>query len=215
MLLGPIKLALKVVGLLISSVVVYFAFGFVQIWLAGHQHSHRVSDAIVVFGTRQDNCVPSPTLAGRLDEVVRLYELHLAPRVVVTGGRQPGDSCTEAQASRYYLVARGIPRSVILEGGGNDTWENIASSLPLITQNNIHSVLIVSDPFHVYRAGRIAAALGLDPAPSATTSTFVVGRASVSYYFGETLRVGMGRILGYQRMSEWLGGIKKVSSVTP
>ena len=145
MLLGPIKLALKVVGLLISSVVVYFAFGFVQIWLAGHQHSHRVSDAIVVFGTRQDNCVPSPTLAGRLDEVVRLYELHLAPRVVVTGGRQPGDRCTEAQASRYYLVARGIPRSVILEGGGNDTWENIASSLPLITQNNIHTVLIVSD----------------------------------------------------------------------
>lgn len=215
MLFGPIKLVLKVIGLLLSSILVYFLFGFVQIWLAGHQHSHRVSDAIVVFGTRQDNCVPSPTLAARLDEVVRLYQLHLAPWVVVTGGRQPGDRCTEAQSSRYYLQARGIPKSVILEGGGSDTWDNVATSLPVMSQHNIHTVLIVSDPFHVYRAGRIAAALGLDPAPSATTTTFVKGRAAVSYYFGETLRVGVGRILGYQRLSEWLGGVKKVTSVTP
>ena len=85
MLFGPIKLLLKIIALFLSSVLLYFAFGFVQIWLAGHQHSHRVSDAIVVFGTRQDNCVPSPTLAGRLDEVVRLYELHLAPRALALG----------------------------------------------------------------------------------------------------------------------------------
>ena len=215
MLFGPLKFVLKIIGLLISSVVLYFAFGFVQIWLAGHQHSHRVSDAIVVFGTRQDNCVPSPTLAARLDEVVRLYQLHLAPWVVVTGGRQPGDRCTEAQASRYYLQARGIRQGVILEGGGADTWDNVASSLPVMNQHHIHSILIVSDPFHVYRASRIAAALGLDPAPSATTTTFVVGRAAASYYFGETLRVGVGRILGYQRLSEWLGGVKKVTNTAP
>ena len=215
MLFGPIKLVLKIIALFLSSVLLYFAFGFVQIWLAGHQHSHRVSDAIVVFGTRQDNCVASPTLAARLDEVVRLYQLHLAPWVVVTGGRQPGDRCTEAQASRFYLQARGIPHTVILEGSGNDTWNNVDSSLPVMAQHHIHSVLVVSDPFHVYRASRIAAALGLDPAPSATTTTFVVGRAAASYYFGETLRVGVGRIIGYQRLSEWLGGVKGVTSIRP
>ena len=215
MLFGPLKFVIKLIGLLLASIVTYLLFGFVQIWLAGHEHSHRASDAIIVMGTRQDNCVPSPTLVGRLDEVVRLYNLHLAPWVVVTGGRQPGDRCTEAQASRYYLRTHGIPPHVILEAGGADTWNNIASAVPIMSTHRIHSVLVVSDPFHVFRACRIAAAQGLDPAPSATTSTYVIGRAAASYYFGETLRVGVGRLLGYERLSEWLGGVKKVTSVTP
>ena len=130
MIFGPFKLILRIISFVLSLLLLYFAFGFVQIWYAGREHSHQPSDAIMVMGTRQDNCVPSPTLAGRLEEVVRLYNLPLAPWVVVTGSKQPGDVCTEAQASAKYLVQHGVPGRVILQAGGADTWQNVSSALP-------------------------------------------------------------------------------------
>jgi len=210
---GPFKMILRIISFVLSLLLLYFAFGFVQIWYAGREHSHQPSDAIMVMGTRQDNCVPSPTLAGRLEEVVRLYNLHLAPWVVVTGSKQPGDVCTEAQASAKYLVQHGVPGRVILQAGGSDTWQNVSSALPILNAHQIHSVLIVSDTFHVYRATQIAKSQGLEAASSATTTSFVKGSHLTSYYFGETFRVAVGRIVGYQRLSQWTSTVKDVVPV--
>ena len=213
MIFGPFKMILRIISFVLSLLLLYFAFGFVQIWYAGREHSHQPSDAIMVMGTRQDNCVPSPTLAGRLDEAVRLYNLHLAPWVVVTGYKQPGDVCTEAQASARYLVQHGIPGRVILQAGGSDTWQNVSSALPVLSAHQIHSVLIVSDTFHVYRATQIAKNQGLEAAASATTTSFVKGSNLTTYYFGETFRVAVGRIVGYQRLSQWTSTVKDVVPV--
>lgn len=213
MIFGPIKLIIRIISFVLSALILYFAFGFVQIWYAGREHSHQPSDAIMVFGTRQNNCVPSPTLAGRLDEAVRLYNLHLAPWVVVTGFKQPGDVCTEAQASKMYLVSHGVPGRVILEGGGSDTWQNVSTSLPIMAAHQIHSVLIVSDTFHAYRATQIAKDQGLQAAPSATTTSFVKGSHLMSYYFGETFRVAIGRIVGYKTLSDWTSTARSVTNI--
>ena len=213
MIFGPIKLVLKIISGLLAALLLYFGVGFVQIWMAGREHSHRVSDAIIVMGTRQNNCVPSPTLAGRLDEVVRLYDLHLAKWVVVTGGKQPGDRCTEAQASSMYLRARGIPGRVILLGDGADTWQNVSTAAPIMKAHSIHTLLVVSDTFHVYRASQICSAQGFDPAPSATTTSFVKGSHLTSYYLGEILRVAVGRIVGYKTLSDWTTTAKEVVPV--
>ncbi len=213
MIFGPFKLILKIISLFLSIVILYFAFGFVQIWMAGREHSHRPSDAILVFGTRQNNCVPSPTLAGRLDEAVRLYNLHLAPWVVVTGFKQPGDVCTEAQASARYLIQHGVPARVILQGAGTDTWQNVSTTMAVMNAHQIHSVLVVSDTFHVYRCTQIAKAQGLDAVPSATTTSFVKGSHLLTYYLGETFRVGIARIVGYQRLSQWTATAREVVPV--
>src|SRR4051812_1650986 len=61
------------------------------------------ADAIVVLGAAQYNGHPSPVLRARLDHAADLWKQHYAPVIVVTGGKVPGDTSTEAGASAAYL----------------------------------------------------------------------------------------------------------------
>jgi len=95
LIFGPFKLVLRIISLVLSMVVLYFSVTFVQIWLTGHEHSNAKAQAILVFGTTEDNGVPSPELKARLNHALHLYREHRAPLMVVTGGNRPGDSFTE------------------------------------------------------------------------------------------------------------------------
>ena len=63
-----------------------------------------------MLGAAQYDGRPSPQLAARLDHALELYRMGVAP-MVVTGGNQPGDRFTEAEASTNYLVDRGVPET--------------------------------------------------------------------------------------------------------
>ena len=66
-----IKVVAKTIGLVVFVLVVYFGVTFVQIWMRGHEHTSRSAQAILVFGTTEDNGVPSPELTARLDQTRR------------------------------------------------------------------------------------------------------------------------------------------------
>ena len=91
MIFGPIKLVLKIVSLVMSLIILYFGITFVQIWMRGGEHSTQNAQAILVFGTAQNNCVPSFELAARLQGALYLFNAHRAPLIAVTGGKQRGD----------------------------------------------------------------------------------------------------------------------------
>ena len=203
MIFGPIKLVLRIISLMATIVVVYFAVTFVQIWLTGHQHSSSNAQAIFVFGTAEDNGVPSPELQARLDHALALWKDHRAPWIVVTGGKRPGDVYTESGVSATYLIAHGVPGSAIIRGYGSDTWQNVATSLPSMQRNHIVTVLTVTDPFHEDRAMAISSSQGLTPFPSPVDDKSM---STWNYYFKETFEVGVGRIIGFERLSQWTGG---------
>ena len=114
-------------------------------------------DAIVVMGAAQYDGRPSPQLAARLDHVVTLYAEGLAPFVVVTGGKQPADRFTEAEASRDYLVERGVPAdAILLESEGRTTYESMEGVADLLEARGLRRVLVVTDPFHSLRSRMIA-----------------------------------------------------------
>src|SRR5688572_26090088 len=69
----------------------------------------RVADAIVVLGAAQYAGRPSPVLRARLDHALELWQRHLARVIVVTGGRGPGDTTTEAAVAKRYIIRRGVP----------------------------------------------------------------------------------------------------------
>jgi len=94
--------------------VAYLGFTFAQVWMASRRDQARPADAIVVLGAAQFNGVPSDILRARLDHAHDLYERGMAPVIVVTGGKQPGDRFTEAGASAAYLHTRGVPDDDIL-----------------------------------------------------------------------------------------------------
>jgi uncharacterized SAM-binding protein YcdF (DUF218 family) len=210
MIFWPFKLAMKIVSLLFSLLILYFAVTFVQIWLTGHEHSNQSAQAILVFGTTEDNGTPSPELTDRLHHALVLYNEGRAPWVVVTGGKLPGDLATEAAVSATYLESHGVPKAKILLGYGNDTWQNVSTVMPVLKLHHIVKVLTVTDPFHEYRAMAISSAQGLSPQPSPVSNSPTIHFSLWLYYMKETLEVGVGRIIGYGTLSSWTAPASKI-----
>ncbi len=207
MIFWPIKLAFRIVTLVVLVVVGYFAVTFVQIWLTGRHHSNANAQAILVFGTAELNGRPSAELKARLTEALTLYDAKRAPVIAVTGGNLPGDHYTEAGVSATYLEAHGVPRRRIIVGGGDDTWQNVQSVAGKLLARHLVSVLVVTDPFHEDRAMANASAQGLSPLPSPVANSPTVNFSLWRYYLKETIAVGLGRIVGYGTLSSWSRGL--------
>src|SRR5207248_5931118 len=200
-------IALKVVAGLVAAIVFYVIVTFAQVWLASRRDSAHKAQAIVVFGAAQYNGRPSEVLKARLDHAVDLYQRRVAPYIVVTGGKQPGDNFTEATASADYLHAKGVPDSDILrEVSGHSSWQSLASTAAFLKVRHIKDVILVSDPFHSLRIGGMASELGLDASTSPTRTSPITGFDAATYMGRETLAVAVGRIVGFRREA----GVKTV-----
>jgi len=200
-------IALKVVAAALSALVLYGVVTFVQVWLAARRDSTHRAEAIVVFGAAQYNGRPSAVLKARLDHAVDLYYSHVAPYIVVTGGRQPGDQFTEATASADYLHTKGVPDNDILrEVSGHSSWQSLASTAAFLKVRHIRDVVLVSDPFHSLRIGGMASELGLDGSTSPTRTSPITGLDAATYMGRETVAVAVGRIVGFRREA----GVKNV-----
>ena len=182
----------------------YYSVSLWQVWSTGRSDQARDVDAIVVMGAAQYDGRPSPQLAGRLDHVIELWPQGLAPIVVVTGGKQPGDRFTEAEASADYLVERGIPESaIVLENDGRSTFEslhNVADLLNEESSGSKMSVLVVTDPYHSLRSRLIAQDAGLIAYVSPTGQSVVRGGQSARRSLLEAGGVAVGRIVGFGRL---------------
>jgi uncharacterized SAM-binding protein YcdF (DUF218 family) len=203
MLLAPFRWALKILALLVAAVVLYFAVTLVQVWLTSRHYDPHPAGAIVVMGAAQDNGVPTKDLAARLDEALILYRAGFAKEIMVTGYKELGDVHTEAEASATYLEAHGVPRSAILEAGGDNSYENLADAAPQLLARQDGVVLVTTDPFHEDRSMAIASSLGLTPSPTPTQTSPITGVATIPYFLKETIGVGFGRIIGWDHL-EWL-----------
>ena len=125
---------------------------FVQVWRAARRDDARPSDAIVVLGAAQYDGTPSPVLAARLDHALDAVRRRIAPMIVVTGGRQPGDRFTEATAAATYLHEHGVPDDAILrETTGRSSWESLAAAARFLKERDMTRVVLVSDPYHAAR----------------------------------------------------------------
>jgi vancomycin permeability regulator SanA len=194
----PLRLAVRLALLAGVVAVGYLAVTGFQVWRAGREDHAGPADAIVVLGAAQYDGRPSPVYKARLDHAADLYERDLAPLVLVTGGRRPGDRFTEAAAGAGYLAGRGVPEdAILLESGGTDSWSSLSAAARVLGDRR--RVLLVSSPYHALRIRHIAAELGLDARSSPSTSREGYG-ARAWHLASETVRVGAGRILGYGRL---------------
>ena len=155
-----------------------------RIWWTARQDARPASDAIVVLGASQYNGVPSPALQARLDHARTLYRQGVAPLILTTGYKQPGDLYTEASAGRTYLVERGVPASDVLAlPVGADTLESLRAVRAELASRQLHSVVIVTDPWHSFRSAAMARDLGLEVATSPTRSGPVVSTRAIEFRY--------------------------------
>ena len=174
---------------------------FCSVLYVGASDNGAKADVIVVMGAAQYDGRPSPQLAARLDHALMLFKERRAPLIAVTGGKRPGDRFTEAEASRRYLVARGVAETAILaETSGASTWQSVANLSPVLQRAGVRSVLVVTDRYHVQRTLLSVREVGFHEDGSATRTSPVVGIRALSRAAEEAIGVAAGRLIGFQRL---------------
>jgi len=199
-LLAPLRWALKLAVLVVVGLAVYFVVTLAQVWLASRQYDPRPAQAIVVMGAAQYNGIPSPDLRARLDQALILFREGYSHLVGLTGSKEKGDVYTESEAGARYLEDHAVPSADIVEAGGDDSWRNLSELAPKLKARGVHTVLIVTDPFHEDRSMAIASDLGFTPYPAPTQTSPITGMSTVPYFLKEALGVGLGRVIGFQNL---------------
>lgn len=180
-------------GTLIAVIAAWTASAIaVVVW--GGRDRARASDAIVVLGAAQYVGRPSPVLRARLDHALDLWRRGLAPKLIVTGGMGVGDTTSEAAVGRNYALQHGVPDTAILmENEGRTTRESLAAVSVIMRARQMHSAILVSDPFHMLRLRVLSTQYGVDAYTSPTkTSPISANTAQAfAYVLSESIKVPM------------------------
>jgi uncharacterized SAM-binding protein YcdF (DUF218 family) len=122
------------------------------------------ADAIVVLGAgvRRDGSAGA-SLTRRAREGARLYTAGYAPMVICTGGIPRGAIRSESEACADVLRDNGVPdAAIVLESRSRSTEENAAFTYEIMTARGWDSAIVVSDGYHLLRAGWIFQQQGVD-----------------------------------------------------
>ena len=195
----------RVVGLLVSISLTYGCINVAQVWWVGRSDQARAVDAIVVLGVAQYDGRPSPQLQARLDHALALWQKGLSPLVITTGGNQPGDRFTEAETSANYLIEGSVDvavptESIVQENTGSTTRESLIEVSKIMQARGLHSVLIVTDPYHSLRSRLIAQDLDLVAYVSPTRTSPLRGASAVSRHVREALGVAVAHLIGFANL---------------
>ncbi|MGI8962615.1 MAG: YdcF family protein [Bryobacteraceae bacterium] len=131
----------------------------------------KSADVIIVLGAAEYRGRPSPVLQGRLNHALFLYLKGLAPYVLTTGGAGGDPVYTESEVGRAYLSDHGVPsEAIVVEPEGATTVQSVNASAEIMRRMNLHSCIVVSDGYHIYRVKRLLEAQGIQvygsPRPS-------------------------------------------------
>jgi uncharacterized SAM-binding protein YcdF (DUF218 family) len=195
-----------VIGLLVlfGLLFAFYAAALYDVWSTSRHDEARAVDAFVVLGAAQYDGRPSPQLAARLDHALDLYQRGLAPRIFLTGGKQPLDRFTEAASEARYLTDRGVPASALMrEDEGRTSWESLTAVADQLKGAGLHSVLLVSDPYHSARIKGMATELGLKAYVSPTHTSPVTGFSAFRHMLKEGAGVAAARVIGWDRLTSW------------
>jgi len=145
--------ALKSLGLLAAILGAAFAALCGLVAQRGAVDDARSADAIVVLGAAVfEGGEPSPVLEKRMAHAVQLYQRGLAPRLIVSGGLGAHPPA-EAEVMARLATAADVPAdALILERRAHTTQQSVRFTTPLLEERDIRSIIVVSSPFHLFRA---------------------------------------------------------------
>ncbi|WP_009610649.1 YdcF family protein [Caldanaerobacter subterraneus] len=154
---------LKLVVVLIFALFSIIAILAYQIVSFGFTEKPKKSDAIIVLGCAVYGDTPSPFFKERLEEALKLYKEGYGHYIIISGGKGPGESISEAEAGKRYLLEKGVAsKNILLDNKSFSTYENLLFSKEIMEKNSLKTAIIVSNKFHLKRASVIAKRIGID-----------------------------------------------------
>jgi uncharacterized SAM-binding protein YcdF (DUF218 family) len=150
-------------GLACAALCVYIAYLSMRIQQQSRRDEAHQADVILVLGAAEYRGRPSPVLRARLDHALDLYHRGLAPRLMTTGGAGGDPVFTEGGVGRSYLIGHGVPsEAIIVETESESTLESLAMASEIMQRMGLHSVIVVSDGYHIFRVKRMLQSHGLN-----------------------------------------------------
>lgn len=154
------------------------------LWDRGHS-----ADVAVIMGNKVNL---DGTLSTRLVERVKcgleLYQTGRVKKLIVSGGLGK-EGHYEGDKMRDYLVARGVPDSVIMvDNQGNNTTLSVSNVMKMQDSLHFKSVLVVSQYFHLTRSKMLfrkqgfKKVSGVSPWYFEWRDVYALGREMVGYY---------------------------------
>jgi len=144
--------------------VLYAVVGIHAYKLLRHPYTPK-SDAALILGNRAYlHGTANPCLAGRIDEGLLLARQGVVSTLAMTGGRDNEDYIIEAEFMAAYAKHKGYKGTMLVESRSRSTKENLEFSAPILKAANIKSVIVVSEPYHLWRTEKLVQAghLGRD-----------------------------------------------------
>lgn len=184
-------IARRILTVAVLTVFVLWIVSVSAVFTWSNRDEARPAQAIVVLGAAQYAGKPSPVLRARLDHGLDLWNRHLAPLLILTGGTGAGDTTSEAAVGRTYARKHGVPdTSIIEEDAGRTTSESMRAVAGMLEVRGLQSALLVSDPFHMLRLRILARRFGFTPYTSPTqTSPISPNREERwKYIFSESVK---------------------------
>ncbi|MGH7568185.1 MAG: YdcF family protein [Gemmatimonadales bacterium] len=184
---GVVAAIVTALGLLLGWAAVVLAVA-----INASRDQPATADAIVVLGAAQYNGRPSPVFRARLDHAAALYQRGSAAVVLVTGGVGLGDTLSEAEVGRRYLVQGGLPADAVTAlPAAATTYASLRGVARWFQGRESRRVLFVSDGFHMLRLRILARRLKLAPFTSAAPGSPIrsSARQNTTYMLAEGLKV--------------------------
>lgn len=152
-------------GVVLAAALAYAAIGaFIWRYAEGAMaQPTRPADAALVLGSRAFlDGKPHPCLTGRVDTALALAQAGLVRQFVFSGGVDSEDGRTEATVMQQHAQAAGFAGPMVLEPASTSTRLNLSLSRPLLVAAGVRSVVIVSEPYHLWRIERLVRMSGFD-----------------------------------------------------
>ena len=153
-------------GALLAVALAYAAIG-AFIWshaeeLLAHPPQRPVDAALVLGSRAYLDGKPHPCLTGRVDTALAMAHAGVVRQLVFSGGVDSEDGRTEAMAMQEHAVEAGFAGPMLLEPASTSTRLNLSLSRPLLLAAGVRSVVIVSEPYHLWRVERLVKMSGFD-----------------------------------------------------
>lgn len=151
----------------------WFVMHSLIISIDGLRDKGKHADVAVILGSKvNEDGTLSERLQKRLECGMKLYQSGRVKRLVVSGGLGR-EGFYEGEKMRDFLLANGIPDSVIVvDNKGDNTELTVKNALAMQPKLKFKSVLVVSQYFHVTRTKMLFRKNGFENVESVSPNYF-------------------------------------------
>jgi uncharacterized SAM-binding protein YcdF (DUF218 family) len=181
-----LKRLLVSIVVLISTILLCFSILSLQIYHYSKSDDLPKADAAVVLGASIIGDKPTEVFKERVDHAINLLNSGHVQSIIFTGGQPEGFEYPEAEVAKKYALKKGVAEEkILIETKSHTTFQNLYYVKEVMNSKGLKTCVIVTDPYHLWRAMKIADDLSLKAYPSATPTSKI---NNFSFLLGETWR---------------------------